>query len=378
MRENELQEIRELVRTSFPDKTVVDISEYENEQHQTYKYLYDEQRAALQDMTEEVHDLRFRKEDCERENAELKQLLDAQRSVNDKLKGMTTNIMDFVEKFTEQEIIVSNVKAMNIDDEEIVMNSDVRTSLVNTISTAPGIYGCRRPSWFVPLKKELNKMNIAQKAAQKTSFRLKERLVLWKYLTQKLGFEKTTYEEINSKIADERKRQIRQILNDDCTNYEKYLQYFLVTPGMPKHFMNTLIGASELGLDANVIIELLEQPKETFNAEVIELYVSETHKGTEFNLKKEFAQELIRGDWYVVADINGKNQKFQMVPFELLEDLRSKLNNICNILSDMADEAVCADLAQTASDTHQNEDNFNVDFSNNELSSIINFDDSML
>ena len=107
----------------------------------------------------------------------------------------------------------------------------------------------------------------------------------------------------------------------------------LLTPGIPKDFMKTLMGASELGVDANVVIQLLEQPKESFNWEIIEAYISKVHKATEYNIKRELANELIRGDWYVVSDINGSLQKYQMVPFDILNEVKQKLNDICDILS---------------------------------------------
>ena len=381
-----LSELVDMIRSAFPEKTVVDISEYENEEHQTYKYLYELQSEKLKELTEENFDLQFTIQDYEREMADLRESLAVQKSVNEKLSNTTTNIMEFIESFSEQEIFVTDIKVFDKNDAEISVNKDLKVSLIDSISERPGVYGFKRPSWFTPLKNEFTKSNVAKNAASNTKGILKDKLFFWKKIFKDIENGSITAEAAQAQVDQERKNQIIELLKVNASNYEKYLKYFLLTPGLPKHYVNTLVGAAELGLDANVIIELLEQPKELFNKEIIEIYVSETHKGTEYNLKKELAYELIRGDWYVKADINGKSQKFQMAPIELLESINEKLSNISSILSQMADEQLCAkltqgpsavdDLAQSCSDFHKNDNDFIG--SSDEIPSFIDFDDSVL
>ena len=373
----DLNSIVEIVHSSFPSKTLVDISDYEDEKHQTYKYLYENQCERIITQTEELYSLQIHIQNLERENSELQSKLEIQKSVNDKLKNMRVNIMEFAEKFKEQEIVVTNIKALDKELNEIVMDSDKRVSLANSISDRPGIYGDKRPSWFTPLQRELNKENAARRVANNTKQVLAERLYSLKEILRKLSKKDCDTSTMAMEFDQKRKMQIVNILESESSNYEKYIKYFLITPGLDKDFINTLNGAAEIGLDANVIIELLEQPEESFNKEIIEYYVSETHKGKEYNLKKELAEELVRGEWFVIADINGVAQKFQMVPIELLNDIKTKLDNMCNILTNMANEEVCANLAQTSSDIHQNVNDF-YDESLEIESPLICFDDSMI
>lgn len=377
--DDNLSSIIDIIRVSYPDKTIVDISEFENEEHQTYKFLYETQIEKINQQSEEIHNLVFKVQDLERELSLATKEIEKSKSVNTGLANTASNIMEFVKKFTEQDIYVSSVHATSGNKNNSNKESDKEEDfLMASMSDCPGIYEGKRPSWFSPLKTELSKKNAAIKSTRNTEHILKEKLMFWKRISKKYRRKIPYLENACQEVDQERKKQICKLLLSNCSNQEKYLKYFLLTPGMPKHYMNTLLGAEELGLDANLIIELLEQPEEFLNAEIIEIYVSEAHKGIEYNLKQELAEELIRGDWYVTADINGTTEKFQMVPLELIEDLKKKLDNICRILEKMADEEVCADSAQTSSDTNQYEQDINEYIPEFENDTFLNFDESLL
>lgn len=364
----------DIIKTTYPDKVLVEIAEIENEDHQSYKFLYESLLEKSAQQTEEIYTLQFKNQDLEREIAEQSKELEMQKSINEKLNSTTSTIMDFVKKFTEQEIVVSDARPIDSNDEEIKTADDKKVSLKESISLQPGVYGFRRPSFFTPLSRELSKQNVAKKSADDTKDILTDRLHFFKFLKRK---SQNTIPEKLDQIDQHRRQKIFELLSGDYTNEEKYLRYFLLTPGLPKDYMNTLTGAAELGLDANVIIELLEQPRESFNMEIIETYVSETHKGTEFNLKKELADELLRGEWYISADFNGKREKFQLAPLNLIKELKDKLDSICRILENMADDEACANLAQASSDNFKDETISDYP-SEEELSSIIEFDESLL
>lgn len=390
MDDREMKSILETIQTVFPDKTLVDIDEYENEEHQTYKYLYENNSEKVNQLSEELYDVQYRLESRERELSELNEELILQKSVNEKLNNTTESIMEFVKKFTERDIIVSCVETASEDDfvpswhKEVIADGDEQSLLFKSISDRPGIYGGKRPSWFTPLRNELNKESAAKKSTQNTKHILTEKLLFWKNGYEQMKNGKISAKELADQFDLKRKNQIIELLETDASNEEKYLKYILLTPGIPRDFLKTLIGASEIGLDANVIIGLLEQPAELFNMEVIEFYVSEAHKGTEYDLKKELAEELVRGDWYIKADINGKSQKMQLVPFELLEDLKNKLDNICTILSDLADAPGRTGLGQPNADIHEefvptwHKDEISDFISDTDDSLIMDFDDSML
>ncbi|MCM1156792.1 MAG: hypothetical protein NC392_15665 [Roseburia sp.] len=238
-----INSIIEILHLSYPDKTLVDISDYEDEKHQTYKYLYEQQSGQIGQQTEELYSLRFQLQDREREISELKNELEIQRSVNSRLNDTTTNIMEFVRKFTEQDITVSNIRAMDGEGNEIIVNSDIRESHLDTISATPGIYGGKRPSWFTPLRVEINKENTARKCADHTKHVLKDKLMFWKRMKKDLaGLCQTGtnfLDEIADRVDSERKEKISSLLKSGCSNEEKYLKYFLLTPGMPRDFFHT-------------------------------------------------------------------------------------------------------------------------------------------
>lgn len=375
---SELDSIIEILNRTYPGKTLVDISDYENDEHQSYRFLYEKMSAQFKEQTEELYTLQFRFHESEAENSKLRSELALQKSVNEKLNDTTSTLTEFVKKFIEEEINVSDVRAMNNAGNEIVANSDRREPLVEFVSCRPGIYGGKRPGWFTPLSTEFNHENVVKKCVQNTEHELFDKVKFWRKKSSELRKGKKKREAVALEYDKTREKKIRALLKSVCTNEEKYLKYVLLTPGLPADYMSTLMGASELGLDANVIIELLEQPSESFNKEIIEVYVSRAHKGTEFNLKKELAEELVRGEWYVTANINGKQQRFQLVPMELLQALRERLENICTVLTRMADGEVCANLAQTSPDDFKHEDNIYEEPTETSYPSFIEFDDSLL
>ena len=71
-----LNEFIAAVRSAFPEKTIVDISDYENADHQTYKYMYENQIRKIEELTEENFNLQFAIQDSEREMARLREELE--------------------------------------------------------------------------------------------------------------------------------------------------------------------------------------------------------------------------------------------------------------------------------------------------------------
>lgn len=326
--------VQELIRERFPDMMLVTVSDFENEDHQSYRYLYEKLESSYEKLEADFHNTRYSLEEAEREVVDLSSKLEKQTEFNGQLKNQTQGIMEFIKRMTEKDIVVSDIKPMDASGQEIKTASDSRKEVLSDdLSLNPGIYGFRRASWFSPLQTELNKTNIAKKTALNTQNNLKEKVSFWKKIFHKIETKEVQIEEVANEIDTKRREKICNLLNSNDSNDEKYIKYMLLTPGISKDFMKTLMGASELGVDANVVIQLLEQPKESFNQEIIEAYISKVHKATEYNFKRGLAEELIRGEWYVVSDINGSPQKYQMVPFDILNEMRQKLNDICDILS---------------------------------------------
>ena len=365
----ELSEIVETIHKEYPDKVVVDISEYENEDHQTYKFLYEQLSTTH---TQKMNEFGLVISDMQRfakENADMEEQNKMLQNQLDKMESSAWNLLDQFKNEINREIIVSDVKT----DKKVDQNVDVE-SLAQTISTVPGIYGGKRPSWYTPLKKQLSRENIKNKNVNNTICTLKNVLQFWKK-NKSQSPEKTATEYDNK-----RKSNILELLQEDCSNEEKYLKYFLLTPGLDKEYLKTLQGAAQINIDANLVIALLEQPNDSFNREIIELYVSEIHKGTEYDLKQELAEELIRGEWSISAKVDGKEKTFQLVPIDELNSVKELLNKISDFLGPEANGEVCAKLAQTSLDAFETdivpENKLSVDEFPSSVK--IDFDDSML
>lgn len=332
-----VDKLEEIIRQRFPEKTLVDIVDYENEENQTYKFLYDSLKAEIGSFEEELYNAHHNMESLEREIDELRHKIQVMEDINGKLTGQAEDITEFISEFMEREIIISNVKPFDRDDNEIVCASDNRKVIsAEQLSLNPGVYEFKRPSWFTSLPTELNRENISKKTAANTIGVLVDKVKFWKKLSGRMEDGNLPIDKAMEEVDERRRKLVAELLQSDSSNEEKYIKYLLLTPGMPRDYMKTFAGASELQLNADVVIELLEQPRESFNKEMIEAYVSEVHKGTEYNLKKELADELIRGDWYIMSDINGRPQKYQLLPVEYLDNIRKRLENLCDALEGKA------------------------------------------
>lgn len=320
----ELQEIKEILKEKYPEKTIVDITENEAADKKTYKEKYETIKKEIEKKEENDFIQNLEKENLEKENSELRKENETLKKEIEKLTNETAEeFRKLTKKILEEEIIISNPRAYNLDDEEIITQSD-RPKRIDP-ADKPGVYQFKRPSYFTQLRREMNKANEGEKVAKNTKEQLIQNLLFWKKQSQK---EQVSKEEIAEEYDERRSKALQQLMKEELSNEERYLKYILLSPGLGREYYKTLNGASELGLDARVIISLLEQPKESFNKELIEAYVSAAHKGTEYNLRKELAKELVEEDWYIVADINGKPQRYQLVPIEFLKQLEENLRRM--------------------------------------------------
>ena len=51
-----------------------------------------------------------------------------------------------------------------------------------------------------------------------------------------------------------------------------------------------------------------------------------------FNLKRELAEELIKGEWSIVSDINGEPCKYQLLPMTAIEKIKEELLSLAGEL----------------------------------------------
>lgn len=317
--------LTEFVQKSYPTHSVCKISEVESEEHQSYKFLFENILEKYNALNEEFYSQLHKLQDVESElatkNLEIKKL----KNSRDDFEDSTATLKQFIENLLSNEIHISNTCAIDESGDPVICSTDNITVKPEEISLRPGVYDSTRPSWFSEIKYELNKINAAKKVADNTSgtfFDLLKKSNNLKKMNAPLEVKANEYEK-------RRKQEIIKLISDtSLSNEEKYLKYILLTPGLSRDYLKTLDGAADLCIDAKLVIKLLEQPKETFNKEIIEAYISRAHKGNEYNIKQELAEELIKGQWSIVSDVNGKKEKFQLVPFELISEISDRLQKI--------------------------------------------------
>lgn len=330
----ELIEISKELQTEFPEKTIVDISEFEDENHNSYKFLFEQNDEQCRNLREEVAALSFENQSNDHYIADLKlEIEDLQTQLNNRNNELLQSL-DVFKHYLEQGIFVSNVEITSVKKNDLrqigANQSDENKNniLKENISTKPGVYQGKRPSWYTSLKHELSPENIKRKNTENTIEVLKNKLLFWKS-TKDLSIEQA-----EDNYDKKRKQEIISLLDSKCSNEEKYLKYILLSPGIDKEYIKTLQGASELNINANLIIALLEQPNDQYNREIIELYVSQVQKNNEYNLKQELAQELIEGKWFITAEINGVVQNFQLVPIDEINQIHDSINAIKQYFED--------------------------------------------
>lgn len=365
--DSRIDDLRKQLFEIDPEYVVVKQSEYESAEHQTYKSLFEKCHASNTSLEEENYNLHDANTELEKTLVDLKTKLEQQEALFKSISPTTDALKDFLSNYINGEIVVSDVSAITSAGEEIVTSSDKRVIPSEkdiSVCKQPGVYGFYRPSWFTPLRTELSEKNVKEKNARNTVLSLSEFVSRVKKIisvkkNKSENSQNNSIQTAASEYDENRRKKIIELLHDKCTNEEKYLKYYLLTPGLTKEYRTTIQSAAKLGIEANVVIELLELPRESFNYEVFEFYISELHKGNEYNLKKELADELVRGDWYISANINGKTEKLQLVPFEQIKKMYEAFSNISNITFS-SDSELHANLAQSSLDTNTNK---NEDFS---------------
>lgn len=326
--------IQNMIYSYLPDMALVRLDDFQDKNKQTYKSVCERLCIDNENLNHEVDDIKGKMSILETKNEQYK-------SINEKFFSNAEEILEGIRKQTEREIVVSNVRCFNYKDELIETESDhERHYNEEDLSVVPAVYEGRRPSWFSPLGKEFNQENVSKKTADRTKGTFLSQIAFWKKLSSSNAADND-----KAKIIDfERRKKITELLNSDLLNEEKYVKYMLLTPGISRDLLKTLTGAEELGLDANVIISFLEQPNSEFNKEIFEAYVSQVRKGTDYNLKKEFAADLLREDWYIVSDVRGgKEQKYRLVPIDELNEIREKIDSITAVIKDLQKDSYESD-----------------------------------
>lgn len=120
---------------------------------------------------------------------------------------------------------------------------------------------------------------------------------------------------------------IQSIVNNkDMTNQEKLALYAFYSDFHGKDMEKLINFAGDYCINANLLIQLLESPGRACSLDNVENMLRQFSKASQVRLKQDFAKELIAGNWYIVADYNGHETKFQLVPLEEFNELRKAMD----------------------------------------------------
>ena len=109
---------------------------------------------------------------------------------------------------------------------------------------------------------------------------------------------------------------------DRITNQEKLMMYAMVSPYHGTNIERLLNYAGQYCINADYLIALLEDPDICTTYENTIDFLNQFASPSEFKMKYDFAQELIEGKWYITAEYNGRQTKFQLVPIDEFNELR--------------------------------------------------------
>ena len=245
--------------------------------------------------------------------ADLEKQIEELRLVNQKI------VADSVLANMSKEVNISTVRVFGKAVEEDIFLHNVSDVLgeVRDVSKVGGI----RQSFYVKdsdKAKELTVQNARSKVAE-ILFRSK--------FFEKLFHDSCAYEKKVSGKVDitttqmdaNRRKAIELLLSDDKLSNRAKLALYAGWHEYHGTEMEDLLNyAGDHCLDANYVIRLLEKPDVANNYQNVRGFLRQACKASEARMKREAAKELIAGEWFVIAEYNGKPCRFQMFPVEEL------------------------------------------------------------
>ncbi len=126
-------------------------------------------------------------------------------------------------------------------------------------------------------------------------------------------------EEISGKeIYGNQLTSINELLEDKSISNQVKLSVYAASREPKGSEMEELLNfAGDNGIDAEYVIRLLENPTH-HSYRIMRNFLRQAYKGSEARIKREAARELIAGEWYVIAEYDGKPCQFRMLPVDEL------------------------------------------------------------
>ena len=128
---------------------------------------------------------------------------------------------------------------------------------------------------------------------------------------------------------DLRKRAVLEVMKGNYSNHIKLSQYAMVADFDSNPNLRYLLDrAIEMDLDANYVISVLENRNlMSYDFRAREVMDFARAEGP-YMRKVELANELLRGEWNIIADYNGEKAIFQLVPINEIMDIWYQIDTI--------------------------------------------------
>ena len=255
-----------------------------------------------------------------KKNTELsKQIADLEKQIEELRLENQKIVADSVLANMSKEVNISTVRVFGKAVEEDIFLHNVSDVLgeVRDVSKVGGI----RQSFYVndsDKTKELTIQNVRSKVAE-ILFRSK---FFEKLFRDSCAYEKKVSGKVDitaTQMDANRKKSIELLLSDDKLSNRAKLALYAGWHEYHGTEMEDLLNyAGDHCLDANYVIRLLEKPDVANNYQNVRGFLRQACKASEARMKREAAKELIAGEWFVIAEYNGKPCRFQMFPVEEL------------------------------------------------------------
>lgn len=255
-----------------------------------------------------------------KKNTELsKQIADLEKQIEELRLENQKIVADSVLANMSKEVNISTVRVFGKAVEEDIFLHNVSDVLgeVRDVSKVGGI----RQSFYVKdsdKAKELTVQNARSKVAE-ILFRSK---FFEKLFRDSCAYEKKVSGKVDitaSQMDANRRKSIDLLLSDDKLSNRAKLALYAGWHEYHGTEMEDLLNyAGDHCLDANYVIRLLEKPDMANNYQNVRGFLRQACKASEARMKREAAKELIAGEWFVIAEYNGKPCRFQMFPVEEL------------------------------------------------------------
>lgn len=128
---------------------------------------------------------------------------------------------------------------------------------------------------------------------------------------------------------DLRKRAVLEVMKSNYSNHIKLSQYAMVADFDSSPNLRYLLDrAIEMDLDANYVISVLENRNLMSHDFIAREVMDFARAQGPYMRKVELANELLRGEWNIIADYNGEKAIFQLVPINEIMDIWYQIDTI--------------------------------------------------